>query len=388
MNVVVITIDALRADMPWTGYPRDIAPRLAALEARSVSYRRAYALSSYTAASTGGLLAGRYPGELPRSGYFFSAYPEEVVFFPEVLGEHGVKRLAAHAHWYFDETAGFRSSFDDYRMVPGIKKDNETDNSITSPEHLALATAQLEAQAEGAPFFAWYHFMDPHDRYLNHEGYPDYGPRHRDRYDAEVRFTDHHVGQLLDVIAALPDADRTAIIVSADHGEAFGEKGMHRHAYELWEALVHVPLIVFVPGVEPRRIDVPRSHIDLAPTILELMAVPSDDRFVGQSLVPELRGEVDPTPRPVFVDLPRTSDSWRRRALVHGRHKLIAFGDERRFELYDVVEDPEERVNLRLKEPALFEDMKRRYLEGVQGIRDVCPKLRDGLQGRHPNKDC
>lgn len=388
MNVVVITIDALRADMPWTGYPRDIAPRLTALEARSVSYRRAYALSSYTAASTGGFLAGRYPGELPRSGYFFSAYPEEVVFLPEVLGAHGVERLSAHAHWYFDQTAGFRSAFDDYRMVPGITKDNETDRSITSPEHLALAKAQLRAQTDAQPFFAWYHFMDPHDRYLDHEGFPTYGPRHRDRYDAEVRFTDHHVGKLLDVIAAAPWADRTAIIVSADHGEAFGEKGMNRHAYELWESLVHVPLIVFVPGVKPRHIDVPRSHIDLAPTILDLMALPSHASFVGQSLLPEIRGEVAPETRPVFVDLPRTSDSWRRRALIHGRHKLIAFGDERRFELYDVVSDPEERVNLRLKEPALFEDMKRRYLEGVRAIRDVCPKLKKGLQGRDPNKDC
>src|SRR5262245_27998079 len=71
LNVVLITIDSLRADMPWAGYARPIAPQLTALEARAVSYTHAYALSSYTSMSLGGLLAGRLPGELSRSGYFF-----------------------------------------------------------------------------------------------------------------------------------------------------------------------------------------------------------------------------------------------------------------------------------------------------------------------------
>ncbi|MBW2457995.1 MAG: sulfatase-like hydrolase/transferase, partial [Deltaproteobacteria bacterium] len=172
LNVVVIFVDAMRADMPWAGYPRDIAPNLTALEKQSVSYTRAYALSSYTAMSDAGFLAGRYPGELKRSGYFFSAYPDDELFFPELLQPAGVRTLAAHAHFYFEKKAGFHQGFDDYRMVPDLDANNTTDKNVTSPQHVALAQTMLSEKANtGGQFFAWFHFMDPHDRYGTHEGF-------------------------------------------------------------------------------------------------------------------------------------------------------------------------------------------------------------------------
>ena len=83
-NVVLISIDSLRADMPWAGYERPIAPRLTELEKRAVSYTHGYSVSSYTSMSIGGLLGGRIPSELKRSGWFFSSYKNDV-FFPELL---------------------------------------------------------------------------------------------------------------------------------------------------------------------------------------------------------------------------------------------------------------------------------------------------------------
>ena len=133
MNVIVLMVDSMRADMPWQGYDRPIAPNLTKLAAQSVSYSRAYSLSSYTAMSVGGFLAGRYPGELKRSGYFFSSHPDEEIFFPELLQEAGVRTLAAHAHFYFKpEKAGFHQGFDDYRLVEGLSADNSTDDDICS----------------------------------------------------------------------------------------------------------------------------------------------------------------------------------------------------------------------------------------------------------------
>ncbi|RLB61163.1 MAG: choline-sulfatase, partial [Deltaproteobacteria bacterium] len=214
LNVVVIFIDAMRADMPWAGYPRDIAPNLTALEKRSVSYTRAYALSSYTAMSDAGFLAGRYPGELKRSGYFFSAYPEDELFFPELLQPAGVRTLAAHAHFYFEKKAGFHQGFDDYRVVANLDADNTTDKNITSPRHVALAKTMLSDEANtGGQFFAWFHFLDPHDRYMTHEGFTRWGTGQRDRYDGEIAFTDHHVGKLLAFIDAQPWGKHTAIVV-------------------------------------------------------------------------------------------------------------------------------------------------------------------------------
>jgi arylsulfatase A-like enzyme len=390
LNVLLITIDAFRADhAPWHGYARPVAPNLTALAERSVVYTRAYSISSYTAMSMGGMLAGRYPSELRRSGSFFSHHPPEVLFFPELLQEAGVRTLAGHAHFYFGDKSGFRQGFDDYRLVAGIGVDHLTDRSVTSPAHLALATEMLAAPALAErPFFAWFHFMDPHDLYEIHDGFPSFGKKSRDRYDGEILFTDHYVGKLLEMARRQPWWARTAVIVSADHGEAFGEHKQSRHGFELWENLVRVPLLLHVPGVAPRRIDTPRSHIDLAPTILELLGVPAHASFHGRSLLAEARGEAEPEPRDVLVDLPRTSDNDRRRALVFDRHKILSFGDDFRFELYDVVTDPGETRDLRKSRPDVYDAMRARYRKRVESIVDVCPERRNNLKNRVAGRPC
>jgi arylsulfatase A-like enzyme len=391
LNVLLITVDSLRADMPWSGYDRDIAPTLTAFEKKAVSYTHAYAISSYTAMSVAGLLAGRYPSELSRSGYFFSSYPESVLFFPQLLQKAGVRTLTAQAHWYFNpESCGFQHGFDDYEIVEGISRDPKTDKDITSPQHLALAEKMLGDKANtGKTFFAWFHFMDPHDEYLPHEGFGPYGTgKHdRDKYDAEVAFTDHHVGKLLEFVAAQPWAKDTAILLSSDHGEAFGEHKRWRHGFEIYEMLVRVPLMVQAPGLTPRHIDAPRSAIDLAPTILDLVGAPPEPSFQGQSLVPELYGK-PAEPRDVIVDLPRTSDNDRRRALIHGHYKIIAWGDDFSWELFDIGADPAEENDLKKSDRALFAEMKRRYKEAVKKVKDICPKHTDKLRGKDKGRRC
>ncbi len=357
--MLLITIDSLRADMPWSGYGRDIAPALTAFEKKAVSYTHAYSISSYTAMSLAGLLTGRYPGELERSGYFFSSYPDSVLRFPMLLHKAGVRTLAAHAHFYFDQQhAGFHQGFDDYELVEGLTADNKTDSNISSPQHLALAEKMLSDKANTEKtFFAWFHFMDPHDEYMPHPGIGPFGKHARDKYDAEVTFTDQHVGKLLAFVAQQPWAKDTAIIVSSDHGEAFGEHKRWRHGFELYEMLVRVPLMVQAPGITPRRIDAKRSAIDLAPTILDLTGAPPEPSFQGKSLVPELYGK-PAEDRDVLVDLPRTSDNDRRRALIHDHYKLIAWGDDYSWELFDIGADPGEETDLKKSDKALFADMK------------------------------
>ncbi|WP_437627649.1 sulfatase [Sorangium sp. So ce1151] len=388
VNVLVVSIDSLRADMPWNGYERDIAPTLTAFEKKAVSYTRHYAISSYTSMSVGGFLAGRYPSEVDRSGYFFGNYPDSVLMFPELLQKAGVRTMSAHAHFYFDQKAGFRQGFDVYEIVPGLSADNTTDRNVTSPGHLDLAMKMLSDKANtSGTFFAYFHFLDPHDVYMTHEGIEPFGKRARDKYDGEVKFTDMHVGKLLDFVAQQPWAKDTAIIVTADHGEAFGEHKMFRHGFEVWDVLAHVPLMIQAPGITPRRIDVPRSSIDLAPTILELTGAPAEPSFPGKSLVPELHG-AKAEPRDVIVDLPRTSDNDRRRALIHGQYKLIAYGDDDAFDLFDVVADPGELKDLKREQPSVLEEMKALYKERSAAIKDVCPKNTAKLKGKKKNKRC
>ncbi len=364
LNVVLISIDSLRADMPWQGYGRPIAPRLTELDKRAVSYRQAYALSSYTSMSVGGLLGGRLPSEMHRDGYFFSTYPRDNVMFPELIQAAGIHTMAAHAHGYF-KTSGFDQGFDVYEMVPNLKWNPQTDENVTSPQLEAIAEKQLsDPSNQSGRFFAWYHFLDPHDQYMTHEGIIPYGPKARDRYDGEVTFTDLYVGKLCDFIAKQSWGPRTAIIVTADHGEAFGEHYELRHGFEIWQELVRVPLMFLVPGAAPRTVEEPRSAVDLAPTILELLGVAhgawdgGDPGFEGVSLVPELLGKTAEA-RDVVVDLPATSDNDRRRALVHDHWKIIAFGEDRSFQLFDLAADPGELHPITRGDD--FADMQRRY---------------------------
>jgi arylsulfatase A-like enzyme len=386
-NVLLLTIDSLRADMPWAGYPRDIAPNLQKLEAASVSYTRAYALSSYTSQSVGGFLAGAYPSTVKRDGFFFGTYPKDVTMFPERLQAAGIRTVAAQAHGYFKHGTGLDQGFDVWKIVPGLKWNATTDENVTGEAHEKIAEGLLTEAASKGRFFAWFHFMDPHDLYKAHPEGPRFGSKPRDLYDGEVFATDAHIGKLLTFLESQPFGAQTTVIVSADHGESFGDHGVYRHGFELWDDLVHVPFFVRVPGVAPKRIDVPRSHLDLAPTILELLDVKSDAALpplAGVSLVPEITGRQPPVARDVVVDLARTSDNDRLRGLIRGTDKLLTFGDDASFQLFDLAADPTEKTDLAKKEPEKLKTLKASYKAlGLVEIKpSACRKLKGAPEGR------
>jgi choline-sulfatase len=318
LNVLLITVDALRIDMPWAGYDKNIAPNLTALESQSVSFTHAYALSSFTAKSLGGMLAGRYPSELTRTFAFFTLYPPDNDMFPEVLQAAGVRTIGVQAHWSLKRDRGYSQGFDTWEMVPNLLWGKAADTQVTGELHTReiIKTLRGELSADRR-WFAWAHYMDPHQLYQKHEGAPDFGDSDRGRYDGEVWYADRAIGELLAFVQSQPWGEHTAIMVTSDHGEAFGEHGMGGHAFELWESLVRVPWFVRLPGVAPRRLDTARSHIDLAPTVLELMDVPRPAWLRGTSLVAELHG-APPTPRTILCDLPEDSNSERRRAVIEG----------------------------------------------------------------------
>ncbi len=380
-NVLLIVVDSLRADMPWAGYPRDIAPNLTALEKTCSSYTHGYSTSSYTAKSVAALLSGKYPSELKRSGYFFTKYPESNLFFPELLQAAGVTTLATHGHMYLRKgSSGLEQGFDDWRIVDGLTFDAQTDNHVTSDKMTPLAIEQLEKVPEGKRFFHYLHYMDPHDKYIRHKESPDFGKKNRDRYDSEVFFTDLWIGKLLEYARAKPWWKDTVVIVTADHGEAFGEHNRYRHAFELWDMLTHVPMFFCGPGIEARHIDTPRGSVDIAPTVLELMGVSAENDFVGKSLVPELRGK-PAEPRPVLLDLPPDSNNPERRALIDGDMKLLVFGNDYRFDLYDLKSDPGETKNLAKTDPEELARMKAIYQKLWGAIPKVKPYGGNALEG-------
>ncbi len=375
LNVLLITVDTLRHDLGYVGYPRPISRNLDQLAAKSVVFERAYALASYTGKSIGPLLIGKYPSETQRGFLHFNRFGTDETFVQERLQAAGVRTLSVQGHWYFTPEYGVGRGFDvlDLSASPA-KRQLDGDKTVNSDKLSDAAIAQLSRpENTNGRFFMWVHYLDPHAEYIRHKGF-DFGNRGRDLYDSEVAFSDQQIGRVLDFVASSELGSRTAIIVTSDHGEAFGEHGMWRHGFELWEALVRVPLIVHVPGVAARRHDVRRGAIDLVPTLLSLFGVPlpsADQRLSGQPLVDDIfmpPGYV-PSQRPIFIDMSAGPYNEERQALIDDDIKLIMSGG-RAIGLYDLGRDPAELAD-QSADGALLERERERFVRFQSQLRLV-----------------
>jgi len=390
LNVVLLSIDAMRADMPWLGYPRPIAPYLTKLAEESVVYENAYSPSSYTAQSIVAWLSGRLASTLYRSGVFFTNYPKSNLFFPEVLAEKQIRTIGFFSHMYFGRGKGLDQGFDVWELVPGLTFDPQTCNHVTSDKMLVLGQKLLgDPKNTSQRFFAWGHFGDPHDVYIKHSEAPDFGNKNRDRYDSEIWYTDLHVGRLLDWLKTQPFGKQTAVIITGDHGEAFGEHGQYRHAFEVWENLVRVPLMIWYPGIKPARIKERRSLLDLGPTVLDFFELPPLPGSQGQSLLPEVQGQKPPESRePILLELTEDSNNPQRRAVIAGDYKLLVRGHDAAFLLFNLKNDPGEKEDLAKREPEKLAEMKELYRASFAKVPSIRPyggnKLESGRIANGP----
>jgi arylsulfatase A-like enzyme len=370
LNVVLITIDTLRLDAGFAGYDKPTTPNLDRLAERSTVFERAYSLASYTGKSVGPLLIGKYPSETLRDGGHFNKYAPDNVFVAERLKAAGVKTFGAASHWYFAPWSGLTQGIDEWDLS-AKPQDGQGDNdtSITSAQLSDAAIRMLKKmvpKADGdagasdekpARFFMWLHYVDPHAQYMPHDGAPDFlgdgrggVAASRAAYDGEVWFTDKHLGRVLDVLTQPPFAGTTAIIVTSDHGEAFAEHGMSWHGIEIWEPLVRVPLLIYVPEVAPHRVPVKRSAVDLVPTVLDLYGVKAaEGELSGVSMAGDVLDDHGPWPeRDVWIDMPVGPYTLMRKALITGDGpgtKLIWSGGKN-YQLFDLGTDPEEAHDL------------------------------------------
>jgi arylsulfatase A-like enzyme len=359
LNVILITVDTLRADLGFAGYDKPVSPNVDALAARSTVFERAYAGASYTMKSFGTMMIGKYMSETSRTYDHYALFHPSNVFLAERVHDGGVRTVGATCHHYFAWQTGFQQGFDVWDTTAVLPNMKDADPRPTSEQMTRAATKLLSnPKNTSGRFFAWFHYFDPHYPYVSHQGAPSFGSGLRAIYDEEVWFTDKHIGRLLDHVAQQTWAADTAIIFTADHGEAFGEHGFFRHGHELWEPIVRVPLVLYIPGAPAQRIAQKRSHIDLGPTVLDLLGLPmpSDGSLRGKSL---LRDELEE--RDVFMDMPAGPFNDARRAIITGPSpgmKLIQKAP-RVFELYDLASDPDENRNLAKEDAKTKEPMER-----------------------------
>ncbi len=376
-NVLFITIDTVRYDhTTMGGYPertgRDTTPNLARLAARSVSFSFANAPAAGTMASVPAIITSKFfhsglaldenvkKGMPPR-------LKDQNLLVAELFKSAGYATGAILTHEYFNDF-GMQQGMDSYDNELGKVPDPMR---VTSDKLTDRALAWIGRHSEGR-WFLWLHFIDPHGRYVAHPGDTTYGSSEEDLYDGELAFTDKHLGRLLDELARLPGADRTIIAVTSDHGDGFNEHGFINHGSALYRELLHVPLIVYVPNIEPRTVPGAVSPLDLVPTLIDLCGLtpPRGAEFEGESLVPQLFYQQDANKRVVFAE---TNAPRPLRAAVTSKYKLIYDLKANVHELYDLESDPWEKKNVWLSDKAGFETMKRYlddWLERVYYARD------------------
>jgi arylsulfatase A-like enzyme len=160
------------------------------------------------------------------------------------------------------------------------------------------------------------------------------------------------------------------VVLTSDHGEAFGEHGNKAHGSTVYEEEVRVPLVLWVPGFEGARHREPVSLVDLSPTLLELAGLRNPPGLCGQSLAPVVRGEHAAVRRPVYVAaLPDETGKAFKLALVEGYHKLIIDGHSGAKELFDLKVDPKEQNDLSSQDPARLQIMQAAFHQFMQDNR-------------------
>jgi choline-sulfatase len=271
----------------------------------------------------------------------------------------GFRTGGVQAHSYFARS-GLDQGFDRWELVipPG---GNDQDQKITSP---GIADRLIDILSDDEftrdRFFLWTHMMDPHKAYLPHEGFVSFGDTGRDSYDGEVAFVDHHIGRIVDILEKRGLADRTVIMISSDHGEAFMEHDIRFHGRRMWEEVVRVPWVWVVPGVESRRVKGRVSHVDLAATVYDLLWVTPPAQSRGKSLVPMMIGKEEGDRR-IFLEQLLGKYMPEMYAIIDGGYKLIHTVAGNRYQLFNLETDPGEKTDLSRSHPDKLARMKEVY---------------------------
>lgn len=346
-NVLFLTIDTLRADrLGFAGYARPTSPALDAFAASAVVFEDAQASAPWTLPALSSLMTGEVAATHGCST-FGSVLDDSFVTLTERLLAGGYDTACVVSHLFATSRHGLQQGFvhtDDSYAYPEVDPARNISSQVISDQAIRFLD-QKKATADATPWMLWLHYFDPHEDYMEHPGisadFVTSGERNAaqvygDLYDGEVRYTDLHVGRVLARLEELGFAANTLVVLVADHGEEFFEHGAAGHGHSMHREVVHVPLVIRAPGCAPARVTETVRQIDVLPTVLELVSLPSAAGLPGRSLVPALRGQ-NLSEMGALSELANGAyhlDSWQR-----GRFKLIRDG-KGGARLYDLTSDP------------------------------------------------
>jgi arylsulfatase A-like enzyme len=376
LNVVLITIDALRADHVGAyGYPRATTPRLDALAAESALFTDAWAHAPSTRYSIPAILTGRYPSAIAQDAS--TRWPPRITnenrLLSEMLKDRGYHTGVTASYGgsgYFEESWGMFQGFDEtdthLKSLHSLAGDPSNTRG-TSSRQLADLDIDWISKNKDKKFFFWTHFYDTHFGFEPHPDLPEshFGSSELDLYDGEIRFTDFHIGRVFDALKAAGLWDKTILVITADHGDGFGEHGIppnQRHGYHLYGNETRVPLIIRIPGLPAKKIFTPAGHVDIVPTILNAIGARAGDEptLLGKSRLGLISGSApDDLAGAIFQEVTYEGPSnnyngtQRRAVVTHDWHFIRNLIPDGTRELYRRSVDPLEEHDISgLGEPA------------------------------------
>ena len=374
-NVVICVLDAARADhFSAYGYPRETTPNFDRLAKESLVFEQHFAEIGQTSPSTASLLTSEYPdthGLLSnlRDDTLYVALDPKAFTLEKGLQRAGFTTFFMSSNPAASPSLGVGGDFMqlDYRARGGGGVE------ASAVDYLLGLVAALPARVKGqrSPFFAYLHVLPPHMPYAAPEKIkaqftgkqpPNYWrcdsgfvhaensiPRMAapaswvdwiDDYDANLRWADSFVGKLVETLKQADLLEQTLLIVTADHGEAFGEHGYIFHVDCPYDEVLHIPLLLRFPGPSKPvgRVHALTQTIDVTPTILDLQQLPVPHPEVqGKSLLPLLTGTADRVNEFVF-----SRGGYRSAFFIarDARSTLVLHKDGKQRALYDMDADP------------------------------------------------
>ncbi len=373
-SVFLITIDTLRQDyLGCYGQAGGISPHIDEFAAESVIFENCYSQASATRFSFAAMLTGFYPHE---TKVISGRLPAEALTIAELLQKNGYTTAAVVSNYVLRKKNGFEQGFDIYD-----DKLERLEVSRPYPERIAPfttdAAVDLLENHRKNPLFMWIHYQDPHGPYVppppystmfleqnprskfitfnssvfGHGGIPTYQRLgdiadyyyYLSQYKGEIRYQDEHLGRLLAKLKELALYDDSIIIISSDHGECLGEHDYYFcHGENLYQPLIHVPLLIKYPNAAPARRKDTVQHLDLFPTLCAMTDIKPPKGLRGIDLRRPDAGQRD-----IFVEMNiRQFPQYHNSAVISGDMKLIYSHSTGNYELYNLAVDPGEKNNL------------------------------------------
>ncbi|HUR21076.1 MAG TPA: sulfatase, partial [Vicinamibacterales bacterium] len=362
-NIVLITIDTLRADALGSYGGQAATPNLDALASHGARFTFAHSHAVVTLPSHTSILTGRLPYEHGTRDNAGFRVKDGTATLATRLKSLGFATGAFVGGFPLTKRFGLTPGFDVYDDQISEMK---SDVTFTLPERRAdeVVTRAVDwIRRTPGKFFGWVHVFDAHHPY---DAPGEFKTKYARPYDGEVAWIDKALEPLLAQLGTL--SRRTTVIVTADHGESLGEHGEETHGMFAYEATLHVPLIIATVGPAHLRqgyggqadgaaqatpygstkgltIQTPARHIDIAPTVLDIVSGPLDTTWLGSSLRPVISAG-DAADRPSYFESMTYNlvRGWAPlRGVLAGRDKYVDLPVP---ELYDLAADPKETRNL------------------------------------------